>query len=116
VKVTLGRLAEQNVRKASADDRGEHNLGSLGLTLAPAAEVKGAGEKGLAIVGIDPDGKAAETGLQRGDVIEKAGSRDLTSPADLRAAMAEAKAAGRKHVLVRVSRDQTDRFVALPVG
>jgi hypothetical protein len=30
--------------------------------------------------------------------------------------MAEAKAAGRKHVLVRVSRDQTDRFVALPVG
>jgi serine protease Do len=116
VKVTLGRLAEQNVRKASADDRSEHTLGSLGLTLAPAAEVEGAGEKGLAIVNVDPDGKAAELGLQRGDVIRKAGSRDLVSPADLGTAMAEARAAGRKHTLVMVSRNHTDRYVALPVG
>jgi serine protease Do len=116
VKVTLGRLAEQNVRKASPDDRGEHKLGSLGLTLAPAAEVAGAGAKGLAVVGVDPGGKAAELGLQPGDVIQKAGSRDLASPADLGAAMAEAKAAGRKHMLVMVSRDQMDRYVALPVG
>jgi serine protease Do len=116
VKVTLGRLAERNMRKASADDRGEHKLGSLGLTLAPAAQVGGAGEKGLAIINVDPDSKAAELGLQPGDVIHKAGSRDIASPADLGTAMAEARAAGRKHMLVMVSRDQADRYVAFPVG
>jgi serine protease Do len=117
VKVTLGRLAEQEVRKAEAGGNGdEHQLSSLGLTLAPAAAVEGAGEKGLAVVNVDPGSKAAEAGLQPGDIIQKAGSRDLTKPADFRNAMSEAKAAGRKHILVMVSRDQMDRYIALPVG
>jgi serine protease Do len=116
VEVTLGRLAEQEVRKAAADDGGEHQLDSLGLSLAPAAAVEGAGEKGLAVVSVEPGSKAAEAGLQPGDIIQKAGSRELARPADFRNALSEAKAAGRKHILVMVSRDQTDRYVALPVG
>jgi serine protease Do len=117
LSVKLGRLAERGVRKASAEDNGRHNkLASLGLTLAPAAEVGGAGEKGVAVIGVDPNGKAAELGLQQGDVIRKAGGKDVASPADLKAAMAEAKAAGRKHTLVMVSRDDANRYVALPVG
>ncbi|HEX6001240.1 MAG TPA: Do family serine endopeptidase [Hyphomicrobiaceae bacterium] len=115
VNVTLGRLPEQNVRRASGDDRGERK-GTLGLTLAPAADVEGAGENGLAVIGVDPDSKAAELGLQPGDVIQKAGSKELAEPADLRKAVAEAKAAGRKHVLVMVSRDNKGRYIALPVG
>jgi hypothetical protein len=49
-------------------------------------------------------------------VIQKAGTKDLAEPADLRTAMAQAKTAGRKHILVMVSRDHTDRYVALPIG
>ncbi len=115
VNVTLGRLPEQNAHRASGDDRGERK-GALGLTLAPAADVQGAGENGLAVIGVDPNSKAAELGLQPGDVIQKAGSKELSEPADLRKAVAEAKAAGRKHVLVMVSRDNKGRYIALPVG
>jgi serine protease Do len=115
VNLKLGELADQNVRKASAEDRGHQQLGSLGLTLAPAAAVESAGEKGLAVINVDPGSKAAELGFQPGDVILKAGNKDLTSPADLQAAMTEAKAAGRKNTLVMVSRDHTDRYVAVPV-
>jgi serine protease Do len=116
LNVTLGRLPDQNVHRASGEGRGEHRLGSLGLTLAPAADVEGAGEKGLAVVNVDPSSKAAELGLQPGDIIQKAGSKTLAQPADLRAAVAEAMTAGRKHILVMVSRDHTDRYVALPIG
>jgi len=70
----------------------------------------------LAVVGVDPNGKAAELGFQQGDIILKAGSRAVSSPEDLAAAMAEAKAAGHKNALVMVKRDQADRFVALPVA
>src|SRR5215470_2935302 len=83
VNVKLGKLADQSVRKASGDGQGDHALGALGLTLAPAADVEGAGEKGLAVVDVDPDGKAAELGFRPGDVILKAGGRDLAKPADL---------------------------------
>jgi serine protease Do len=115
VNVNLGELAERNARKASVEDHGRHQLGHLGLTLAPAADVAGAGDKGLVIVNVDPNGKGAELGFQQGDVILKAGSKDLTDAADLTAAMSEAKAAGRKSTLVMVSRDHSDRYVAVPV-
>ncbi|HEY7548391.1 MAG TPA: Do family serine endopeptidase [Hyphomicrobiaceae bacterium] len=116
VNVTLGRLPDHTVRRASAEDRNGPQLGSLGLTLAPAADVEGAGGKGLAVVDVAPNSRAAELGLRPGDVIQKAGTKDLAEPADLRSAMAQAKTAGRKHILVMVSRDHTDRYVALPIG
>jgi serine protease Do len=116
LNVTLGRVPEQNVPKASREDRGGQQVGTLGLTVAPAATVEGAGEKGLAVVNVDPSSRAAELGLQPGDIVQKAGSKTLADPADLSAAVAEARSAGRKHILVLVSRDHTDRYVALPVG
>jgi len=33
---------------------------------------KGAGSKGLAVIGVDPSGKAAQLGFQQGDIILKA--------------------------------------------
>ena len=87
----------------------------MGLTVTPAAQVEGAGAKGLAIVGIDPRGKAAELGFQQGDIILKAGNKTVSSPGDLADAMSEAAAAGRKNTLVMVKRDQAQHFVAVPV-
>jgi serine protease Do len=116
VNLKLGQLEDQKVRKTSADDRSGKQLGSLGLTVAPAAEVEGAGEKGLAVLGVDPNGKAVQLGFRQGDIILKAGSRAVSSPEDLAAAMSDAKVAGRKNTLVMVKRDKADRYVAVPVA
>jgi len=115
ISVTLGQLPDAKVRKASSEERGGHKLSSLGLTVTPAAQVEGAGAKGLAIVSVDPHGKAAELGFQQGDIILKAGSKAVSSPADLANAMSEAAAAGRKNTLVMVKRDQAQHYVAVPV-
>jgi serine protease Do len=53
----------------------------------------------LAIVGIEPNGKAAELGLQPGDVILRAGNRTVTTAGDVTATLSGAKAAGRKNTL-----------------
>jgi len=115
VSLKLGQLADQKVHKASAEDRGGHQLGSLGLTLAPAAEVEGAGEKGLAVIGVDPNGKAAELGFQQGDIILKAGNKAVSSPQDLTTALSEAKAAGRKNALLMIKREQVEHYVTVPI-
>jgi serine protease Do len=109
---------EQTVnRKTRADaDHTGGQLDSLGLLVAPAADVEGAGDKGLAVVGVDPNGAAAELGFQQGDVIVKAGNKTVSTAADLSAAISEAKAAGRKNTLVMVKRDQASRYVAVPVA
>jgi serine protease Do len=106
VPLTLGALADQKVRKASAEEGGQ-GLDGLGLSVAP-------GRGGLAVTGIDPSGRAAELGLQEGDVIVKAGGKAIASEGDLTAVMAQSKAAGRKSTLVMVKREKGEIFVALP--
>ncbi|MGH6842520.1 MAG: Do family serine endopeptidase, partial [Methylocella sp.] len=77
-------------------------FGGLGLTLAPASSVQGAGSHGVVVSDIDPDGVAAQKGLQIGDVILEAGGRAVNQPADISAVLAEAKKDNRKAVLLRV--------------
>jgi serine protease Do len=93
INLKLGQLEDQKVRKTAADDRSGQQLGSLGLTVKPAADVEGASGQGLAVVSVDPSGKAAELGLQPGDVILRAGNRAASRPGDLTAAISEAAAA-----------------------
>jgi serine protease Do len=116
IDVKLGQLADQKTRKASGDDGSRDQFGSLGLALAPASQVEGAGEQGLAVVAVDPSGKAAEFGIMPGDIILRAGNTAVSSPHDLAAAMSHAKAAGRKNTLLVVKHDKADRFVAVPVA
>jgi serine protease Do len=118
VNVKLGQLKDQQASNAAIEDEDHHGdqFGSLGLSVAPASEVEGAGSKGLAVVNVDPNSKAAELGFQEGDIILKAGDKTVSRPEDLTSAMAAAKAAGRKNALVLIKRDQTDRYVAVPVA
>jgi S1-C subfamily serine protease len=85
-------------------------------TVAPAGEVNGAGEQGLAILQVDPQGKAAEAGVAAGDVIVKAGEQQLGNVGDLNDAMASASANGKSNVLVLMRRGDTQRYVAVPVA
>jgi serine protease Do len=96
------------------DDRsGREQMKQLGLTLAPAEEVQGAGDKGAAITEVDPTSEAAEKGLSVGDVILEVGDDSVNSPDDVAEGIRDARNAGRKAVLLQVQTKQQTRFVAL---
>jgi serine protease Do len=86
---------------------------ALGVALARANEIAGAGDKGVAIVGVDPDGAAAAEGLTAGDVILDIAGKPVSTPEDVKSGFASAKSQGKKGVLMRVQADG-ERYVAVP--
>jgi serine protease Do len=94
----------------------ETDLPHLGLTLAPASDVAGAGGKGVAVVGVDPDGPAAARGLQTGDIILDVGGKSVANVGEVRSALREARNSGKHDVLMRVKTGNGTRFVAVPVS
>jgi serine protease Do len=75
-----------------------------------------AGDKGVVVTAVDPDGPAAEHGLQSGDVILDVAGKSVGNADDLRKALVDAKSAGKKDVLMRVKSADNTHFVAMPVG
>ncbi len=86
----------------------------LGIQIAPAKEVDGAGDKGVAIVGVDPNGTAAEQGLATGNVILDVSGKPVSTPDDVKAGIASAKSQGKKAVMMRIQTADGARFVAVP--
>ena len=86
-------------------------LGALGMQVAPDSQ-----GKGVRVAGVDGSSDAAQKGLRRGDLILRAGDRATNSPADLTAAVAEAKKAGKKSVLLFVARGGVHTFVPVEIG
>ncbi len=119
VTLTLGTLPNDKQASASKPERDDsQGLGvpNLGLTLAPAGSVGGAGGEGVVVTRVDPDGPAAERGLKTGDVILEVAGKAVGKPADVRQAMGDARKDGKKTVLLRVKSGEATRFVAVPVG
>jgi len=116
IDLTLGKMPSQQQAKADTDT-GSSSDGSprLGLSLAPAKDVAGSGEQGVAVVQVDPNGPAAERGMKTGDVILDVAGKTVASPADVRKALNEARTAGKNSVLMRVKTAEAVRFVALPM-
>ncbi len=75
VNLTLGQLPNTLEAKADNDngDKGGATRGTdvpkLGLTVAPANSVAGAGKDGVVVTEVDPKSAAAERGFKEGDVI-----------------------------------------------
>ena len=72
------------------------------LELAP-------GTHGVVITNLDPDSPAAQTGLQRGDVIESINRQPVNSTADFNRLAAGAKG----DVLLRVNRQGNPAYVVI---
>jgi len=89
---------------------------TLGLTLAPAGQVAGSGSEGVVVTNVEPNGVAAEHGMQTGDVILEVAGKKVGSPADIRTALGDAQKEGKRTVLMRVKSGDATKFVALPVG
>jgi serine protease Do len=106
-------------KQASTEDRDDGSMRStprLGLSVAPASDVAGAGGKGVVVTAVDPEGPAAENGVQSGDVILDVGGKSVGSVGELRSALSEAKSAGKHSVLMRIKSADNTRYLAMPIG
>lgn len=121
--VTLGRreLAEAEPVQTGMSTPQPTEREMLGMTIVPVSPDQavelGLAEttQGLLIRSVAADSEAAKKGLRAGDVITEAGQQPVASLAELDARVAEAKAAGRKSLLLLIRRGGEPRFVALPV-
>jgi serine protease Do len=114
--LTLGKMP--NEQHAKADTNDEMSAGDsprLGLNLAPAKDVAGSGDQGVAVLGVDPNGPAAERGIKTGDVILDVAGKAVTNTAEVRKALSDARTAGKNTILLRVKTAEATRFVALPI-
>jgi serine protease Do len=90
----------------------------LGLSLAPAAKIPGAGEEGVVITEVDPASDAADKGLKPGDVILQVAGVDVANPSDVASGVKKAMDGAKTDkdtvkVLMQVKSGDQTRFVAL---
>jgi serine protease Do len=117
VSIALGELP--NDRQAKADTKQtQPDAGTprLGLSLAPASEVQGAGQKGVVVTQVDPEGPAAQRGIQTGDVILNVGGKAVANIGDVRSELMQAKSSGKRSVLLQVKSADATKFVAVPLA
>jgi serine protease Do len=118
--VTLALGEMPNDRHANAGGTHSNAMAAsprLGLRLAPAGEVEGAGDKGVVVTAVDPEGPAVEHGFKEGDVILNVGGKSVSSVRDVRTALRAAKEDGKHSVLMRVkTADAATRFIAMPIA
>jgi serine protease Do len=119
LSLVLGELPKERQARASTEENRDvpsTDLPRLGLSLAPAAGVSGAGGQGVVVTQVEQDGAAAAHGFKTGDVILDVGGKTVNAPADVSRAMNDARTGGKRTVLMRVKSEQGTRYVAIPVG
>jgi serine protease Do len=121
VSLTLGQLPDTKEAKADVDtDRRGSTRGMdvprLGLTIAPADKVDGAGKEGVVVTNVDPKSAAADRGLKKGDVILEVAGKNVTNPGDVREAIEVARTDKKNSVLMRLRSGDASHYVALPLA
>jgi serine protease Do len=121
LSVKLGRREEAEGQLTSPAAAPEPAVGEmLGLTLSEvtaelALKYELGDAKGLLITAVDPLSDAGAKGVMPGDLITEAGQQPVATVAEFRARVEEAKAAGRKSILLLIRRSGDPRFVALSI-
>ncbi len=118
VTLTLGTLPNEKQASNNTNQREvpESDLPRLGLTVAPGSKVSGANSNGVVVTAVAAGGVAADHGFHVGDVILEVGGKPVTTPADVRKSLADARKEGKHTVLFRVKSGESTKFVALPLG
>ena len=116
--LALGEMPNDRQANAGGEHSSKETAGTprLGLSLAPASEVDGAGDKGVVVTSVDPDGPAAEHGVKTGDVILNVGGKSVANVGDVRSALSDANSNGKHSVLLQVKTADATRFVAVPLA
>ena len=116
VKLTLGEL-KPDQKQASLDQQQQaqpetgDTLEDFGLTVTRSED-----GNGIVVTDVEQGSSAEERGIQAGDTIVSVNSTVVGTVGDFEKAVADAAKSGKKAVLVQVSRDDSNRFVALPVA
>ena len=123
INLTLGQLPNTVEAKADTDNDGGGkgaNRGTdvpkLGMTVAPANSVAGAGKEGVVVTQVDPKSAAAERGFKEGDVILEVGGKSVATAGEVRDAINTARTDNKNSVLMRVKSGGQSRFVAVPLA
>jgi serine protease Do len=121
INLTLGQLPNNVEAKADLDkDKSGPSRGTdvpkLGMTVAPANSVAGAGKEGVVVTEVDPKSAAADRGFKEGDVILEVGGKTVASADDVRDAISAARSDNKNSVLMRVKSGGSSRFVAVPLA
>jgi serine protease Do len=119
ITLALGEMPKSVEANASSNENNGStgtDLAKLGLTLAPAAHVAGAGSEGVVVTDVDSSGVAADHGFSTGDIILEVAGKSVATPSDVRKEINQARSGGKRTVLMRVKKGDNTRFVALPVG
>ena len=101
VKLDEAGKSEVASRRERGSDSGDK--AALGISVEKRKE-------GLVITDVDPDGRAADAGLQAGDIIQEVNRKPAESVDDLRAAV---RARADRPVLLLVERDGHTRYVTV---
>jgi serine protease Do len=121
--VTVGRSEESAQLAEAADEPApERAPARLGLALAPLTPESraqygvGAEVSGALVVEVRPGSPAAAKGLRPGDIIKMVGGTRVEAPDDVRTEVNRAVEQAKSAVLLLVTRDGNDRFVAVKVA
>jgi serine protease Do len=87
----------------------------FGLKFGPAAQAPESENQGVVVIGIDPEGRAADLGIEVGDVIVEVSGKAVHTSADINNALNEARSGGRQAALMRLKSGNATRFVAVPL-
>jgi serine protease Do len=122
INLTLGQLPNTLEAKADNDNNGDQggatrgtDVPKLGLTVAPANSVAGAGKEGVVVTQVDPKSGAAER-FKEGDVILEVAGKSVANAGDVREAINAARTDNKNSVLMRVKSGGSLHFVAVPLA
>ncbi len=114
VQAKLGELPAEQAARTQATGDGEHERYGMAvkpLTPELAQQAGVDADRGLFVSEVDPDGPAAEAGIQSGDVITQVNGKKVGSRAELKAALDAATPS--KPTLLLISRRGGNLFVTL---
>jgi serine protease Do len=119
VNLTLGKLPNAKEARADIDSDSKSSttdVPRLGMTVAPAGEVEGAGKQGVVVTNVDPKSAAAERGFKKGDVILEVAGKSVATPGEVREALAAARTDNKSSALIRLRSGDASRYVAVPLA
>ncbi|TVQ35563.1 MAG: Do family serine endopeptidase [Geminicoccaceae bacterium] len=118
-ELTLERSGERLTKGVTLGDHPSNRPAAQPPAAEPAAlglELRSRDEGGLVVTAVAPESPAAALGMRQGDVILRAGDRNVTTPADVGAAVAAAETAGRASIALQIERNGRRTFLAVPLG
>jgi serine protease Do len=132
IVATIAKRDEQQIasadRPAPQANRGnggakETSMTSLGMELVPLSNesrsqynIDSDVTAGVVVNSVDDNSEAADKGFRPGDVIVSIGNKTIRTLTDVEQGIADAKKAGRESVLLLVSGDQGQHYIALKIA